>query len=153
MNGSVFCFNRTAATLKASIYIFLSLCLHLAKLFMTIVYMLIAFAIPHMSGVSQGRSLYRSLVPFQQFHLFAGLSLSLLVLQYSSTVVASNHPKWPCFPFCSSRKKTNLNPIHPSIPGQTSQSILEDTLLIRGARFFFVRKTKQEKRKKKEKKL
>lgn len=42
-------------------------------------------------------------------------SLSMLVLQYSSTVVASNHPKWPCFPFCSSRKKTNLNPIHPSI--------------------------------------
>lgn len=31
---------------------------------------------------------------------------------------------------------------HPSIAGQTSQSILEDTLLIRGARFVFRKKNK-----------
>jgi hypothetical protein len=87
--------------------------------------------------------------------LFAGLSLYVgLTIFFNRRGFKSSQMAVFSFLLLAEEDKFEPHPsIHPSIPGQTSQSILEDTLLIRGARFFFVRKTKQEKRKKKENKL
>lgn len=112
---SVFCFSSRNPKGKR-FYLYLSLVFCFAKLFMTIVYMIIAFAIPHMPGVPlSGRLLCGCLVHFQQ-HLFAGLAL-----QYSRpSWLQIISPKWPCFPFCSSRmgKKGRQIWTHPSLANQ-----------------------------------
>lgn len=149
MNGSVFCFNRTAATLKASIYIFLSLCLHLAKLFMTIVCMLIAFAIPHMSGVSQGRSLDRSLVPAVSLVCWAlSLCWSYNILQPSWLQIIPNGRVFLSAP--RGRRQIWTPSIHPSIHPWPNQPVYIRRHVAHSRRPFLFRKKNKTGEEKKE---